>query len=60
MNNKMKLTIQELTYIISLAEFKELVLIVNNSMFQKMNNNEYELFLIALLKQKCDLVIKDY
>lgn len=50
----------ELTYVLSLIEFRELTIALEHEMFNTMDHLEYELKLISVLKEKCKVVIKDY
>lgn len=55
-----KLKAPEITYILNLLEFRELSIILENEIFNTMEYIEYELTLLKILKEKCNLVIKDY
>lgn len=57
---KSLVTTPEVNYIISLLEFRELAIALEHEIFNTMDNLEYELKLLSILKQKCSLVVKDY
>ncbi len=50
----------EITYILSLLEFRELTIKLESEIFNTMDYIEYELTLLKILKEKCHIVIKDY
>ena len=60
MKSKIKLTIQETTYIINLLEFRNYALELEREIFNNIETAEYEQALIKILKNKCNLIIKDY
>ena len=60
MKSKIKLTIQETTYIINLLDFRDCALELEKEIFNNIESVEYEQTLIKILKNKCNLIIKDY
>ena len=60
MESKIKLSIQETTYIINLLEFRNYALELEREIFNNIDYAEYEQTLIKILKNKCNLIIKDY
>lgn len=55
-----KLKAPEITYILSLLEFRELIIKLESEIFNTMDYIEYKLTLLKILKEKCHIVIKDY
>ena len=56
----LKLEVKEITYIISLLDFRRANMEVEKNIFNTKDYSEYERLLIKNIESKCNLIIKDY